>query len=151
MSIKNTFSKLESSSVKFPIFFSTDFPTYCPPMLHLKGHILFIKPNNLKNFTIFGIMSDQQKWLEETTLKGRRADSYRWFIIFIVFAMIWKKKGTKKLTQYFCFFLPTYMFFTKNTRILHYFLFTWNAPYFFSKFSRVSRYSEKTVKTDKEM
>ena len=62
-----------------------------------------------------------------------------------------KKKAKKKLTQYFCFFLPTYMFFTKNTRILHYFLFTWNAPYFFSKFSRVSRYSEKTVKTDKEM
>ena len=69
MSIKNTFSKSESSSVKFPIFFSTDFPTYCPPMLHLKGHILFIKPNNLKIFTIFGIMSDQQKWLEKTTLK----------------------------------------------------------------------------------
>ena len=143
MSIKNTFSKLESSSVKFPIFFSTDFPTYCPPMLHLKGHILFIKPNNLKIFTIFGIMSDQQKWLEKTTLKGRRADSDRWFIIFIDFAMTWKKKRNKKINAIFLFFFANiYVFYQKYKNFALFSIYLKCAILFFKIFSCQSLFRE---------
>ena len=129
--------------LSFPYFFSTDFPTYRPPMLHLKGHILFIKPNNLKIFTIFGIMSDQQKWLEKTTLKDRRADSDRWFIIFIDFAMTWKKKSKKKINAIFLFFFANiYVFYQKYKNFALFSIYLKCAILFFKIFSCQSLFRE---------